>query len=252
MNQDFKKIGNDELQHLLDMRCCGKYMLNNYYGVDLTDVESYVTENTLILKKDCGTFFRLYIISNDELDVIRVLKNIESETVINIPTRKGIDSWHNVLRESGYELLATYRRYCYSEYKKGNDRNLQYAEESDCSNIIHDLNVFFSPITGHLPKEQELLELIKNENIVVNRDLDTGVINGAMCYTIAGKKAEFPFWYDKGNNGLSLLYNVFYICHKKEVKNIQFWVNNENVDTIKLHKLLGAKDSGLVDYIYKK
>ncbi len=93
--------------------------------------------------------------------------------------------------------------------------------------------------------------MILDSQIVVNRD-DEGKVNGALCYKIKGKKAELPFWFDKGGDGLSLLFNVFFLCHQADVRQIVFWVNDRNTNTIAIHSMLGAKADGLVDYIFNK
>lgn len=248
----FNSIEIQQLTNIVDERCSFKYTWNNYFGIDLHDVECYLQNDILVLKKSFGDYSRIYLMTNSEIELIDVLKTLPKNSIINIPSRKGIDIWKTVFERSGYSPLAVYRRYVYTTYKKGNSRNIHYAKLSDIEYLLRDLNHFFSPLTGHLPNKMQLTKFVKNENIVVDRDLQTGEIKGALCFDISGKRCELLFWFHYGGNGLALLYNVFYLCHEKGVKNILFWVNDDNISTIGIHKMLGAKEDGLVDYLFNK
>lgn len=234
---------------LINSFCLKKHLLSNYFGVDNNDIEYYFSESTILIKSNYEGYSRIYLMSDNINEVKELLTQLPVNCVINIPSRKGVGEWNHVLTEGGYQPLATYHRYVYSNYRKGNDKKLSFATVDDTQDIIKSLNEIFSPLTGHLPDEESLNELINNNAIVVNRN-EEGVVNGALCFIIKGKRCELPFWFDKGGNGLSLLFNVFYLCHQKDVRNIAFWVNDVNNDTIGIHKLLGAKEDGMVDYIY--
>ena len=239
----------DGLKGVIDRACLKKHAYSNYYGIDLYGVKYYGDEENLFIIKPYEGFYRVYIMANDEWTVKKVLQTLPQNSCINIPSRKGIDAWGTILNEAGYRQIATYHRYGYVNYRKGNDRLLLFAELQDLDLIESELHKFFSPLTGHLPNIVELTKMIDNKQIVVNRD-ECGQVNGALCYQIKGKKAELPFWFDKGGDGLSLLFNVFYLCHQSDVRQILFWVNDLNVDTIAIHTMLGAKVDGLVDYIF--
>lgn len=248
---EFIKVENDNLKAIIDDFSSIRHTFNNYYGIDLNGVECIVEADNLFLIKRFIGYNRLYMIANDSSVVIEVLRMIPSNTVINIPSRTEPFVWDALFKDSRIEPLAKYHRLNYTNYRKGNNKNLEYANESDTHIIIGQLNDFFSPLTGHLPSTDELTKMINNKTIIVNRD-EQNQISGAISCQIIGKKAELTFWYDYADNGLSLLYNVFFVCHEKEVRIITFWVNDENANTIGIHEMLGAKKDGLTDYIYIK
>lgn len=237
------------LKDVIDRACSIKHIYSNYYGIDLCGVRYYGNENNLFLLKSDEGFQRVYLLANKGDEIKTVLKSLPANSCINIPSRIGIDIWLPILKEADYKQVAIYHRYCYLNYRKGNDTNLQYAEKQDRDLIDKELHGFFSLLTGHLPNKNELNKMIEDKQIVVNRDIK-GQVTGALCYQIKGKKAELPFWYDKDGNGLSLLFNVFYLCHKAAVRRIVFWVNDSNDKTKAIHTMLGAKVDGLVDYIF--
>lgn len=187
---------------------------------------------------------------SDDVDEVKdLLSRVSGNCAINIPTRKELGIWNEILLESGFNHIATYSRFVYSDYKKGHIHGLSFAVIGDLPKIQSELLNFFDPITGHLPSKEELEDLIVNECIVVNRDVQ-GLVSGAICYKVKGRVAELPFWFDIKGNGLNLLYNIYKLCHEKGLKKISFWVNDKNAATARLHKLLGAKEDGLQDYIY--
>lgn len=226
-----------------------RHILSNYYGITTPNMQYAYSEGSLFIRCNYEGFSRIYLMSDDKEEAAGFLKELPKNSVINIPSRNGVDDWQDLLRDSDYSLIATYRRYVYSNYRKGNDKSLSFAEERDVPEIYRILNEVFSPITGHLPDMEDLRVLISKRQIVVNRNADNAV-NGAMCFVIKGKRCELPFWFDNSGTGMSLLYNVFFLCHQDDVRNISFWVNDANTDTIGIHKLLGAKEDGMVDYIF--
>lgn len=237
------------LKEIIDSACLKKHAYSNYFGLDLNNVSYYGDEDNLFILKPYDGYNRVYLMANDEEIIKRVFRDLPLNSCINIPSKNGIDTWGRLFDASGYNQIATYRRYGYTNYRKGNDRNLHFAELRDLELIERELHNFFSPLTGHLPNKEELTWMIEKKQIVVNRD-ENNHVNGALCYQIKGKKAELPFWFDKSGNGLSLMFNVFYLCHQADVRQIVFWVNDENTGTIAIHTMLGAKADGLVDYIF--
>lgn len=243
--------GKEEIESLINDFSASKHKWQNYFGIDLTDTEAAYGGDNLFLKKQYNGFCRIYIMANGESILTDYLSILPCNHIINIPSRVGIDIWTPILEKNKFRQIATYSRYVYSNYRKGNDKNLVFATVEDLEHINNELHHFFSPLTGHLPNIEELLKMIEEKRIVVNRNTE-GKVEGALCYQIKGKKAELPFWFDRSGDGLSLLFNVFYLCHCAEVRQIVFWVNDENINTISIHKMLGAKADGLVDYIFNK
>jgi hypothetical protein len=248
---DFKYLDSDKLRELIYVFSSKKHIFSNYYGIGLTNVKVFESGDNLFLLRHFDGFCRLYIIASDVEIVRSVLFIVPQNTVINIPSKTGVDIWDTLFSGSEIELLAKYHRFNYVNYRKGNKKHLDFAKIDEASVIARHLDHFFSPLTGHLPTISELTEMISNDTVLVNRN-EQGIISGALSCQISGRKGELTFWYDYNGNGLSLLYNAFYLCREKDVRIITFWINGENLDTMRLHEMLGAKRDGLIDYIFVK
>lgn len=243
--------GDEKMKQAIDGFCAKKHLLSNYYGLTNEDVSYILTEKSLLLKCEFCGFYRLYIMTDDLDEVHSILSIVPDNCVINIPSRKYPFDWEEILTKASFTKIAKYTRFSYSVYRKGHNRNLIFATKEDIPAIERSLLHFFNPITGHLPSSDELLELIKDQSVIIDKD-QIGNLTGAICYRIRGRVAELPFWFHKEGKGLDLLYYVFYNCHKKDVKKISFWVNDTNKEVVNIHKILGAKEDGLSDYIYFK
>lgn len=248
-NETFLFRKDNGMSQAIDRFCLKKHLLSNFYVLTSEDVEYIKTDKSLLLKCQFSNFYRLYIMTDDLDEMTEILSSVPEKCVINIPSRHYPEVWDEIMMKTNFNKIAKYSRFSYSDYRKGHNRDISFATLGDIPDIEKRLLEFFNPLTGHLPSSHELMEMIKDKSIIINKDIN-GVLTGAICYRIKGRVAELPFWFDKEGKGLNLLYNVFYLCHQKEIKKISFWVNDTNKDVINIHTLLGAKEDGLSDYIY--
>lgn len=228
-----------------------KLIFNNYFGIDLSDVDFIKTDYTLILRKPYVGFYRVYILSEDEDDLSFLLKDMDKNHAINIPTKKEIFVWDKVLSNSGFYNFALYERYRNKKvFEKNGDLIDYYAVDSDLEEIKKGLFEAFSPITGWLPNDTTLISMIKNRQIMVNRD-DQGM-SGIIVYTISGKKADLNAWIGLRGQGIYLFLNMFNLLAEKGVRIANAWINQKNTSVKKMYKIMGFEPDGLKDYIYIK
>lgn len=61
---------------------------SNYYGRQLEEGDDYVeTDSSLVLRKKEGDFYRIYIMSVSQADVVDILKKLPGVNVLNIPAK---------------------------------------------------------------------------------------------------------------------------------------------------------------------
>jgi hypothetical protein len=228
-----------------------KLIFNNYFGISLEDVDFVKTEHSLILRKSYVSFYRIYVMSDDENDLIILLKGIQKNHSINIPTKKDITIWDKVLVVSGFDNFAIYERHFNTKkFEKRGELTECYAKESDFEEIRNSLYSTFSPITGWLPNEKELKQKISNKQIMINRD-EQG-LSGIIVYTINNKKADLNAWVGLRGQGIYLFLDMFNLLAEKEVKIAHAWINEKNTSVKKIYKIMGFVPDGLKDYIYIK
>lgn len=254
MKETFSSISTSEIQALVaDFKNTHDIVLSNYFGVSETDAhEMLVTPQTLLLRKKEHHFQRLFLLSSDEAELVNLLRTLDDEEyVLNIPTKKGIGHWEQVLADAGFTFLAQYDRYYNREIEYRESDIGTFAVEEDADEILNLLYVDeFSVYTDYLPTKPELIEMIKEGRVLVNKE--DGHVLGVLIFTLEGKKCYLNIWIDKSKHGLYLLFDAYNIMVEKGVTLAYFWIRSDNKKIIKLHKLTGAVPDGLSDYSFIK
>jgi len=225
-------------------------VLSNYYNLNLEDVSFYKTEFSIVIKKSFDTFSRIYFMTHDIEDLKQVLSSIEGAQVINFPTVQDNSIINNLMHSCGYTSYKVYEIYS-NNFNKGNDTFVdQFATEKDLDRVKFLLYKELDVYSDHLPNDHDLLEMIRNKQVLVNYEDEK--ICGVFIFSIQGKKCYFNFWVDTSKNGLFLLFNMHNYLKLKEITYSYLWVNTQNEKVIKIHKLFGCKPNGSMDYIYTK
>jgi hypothetical protein len=109
----------------------------------------------------------------------------------------------------------------------------------------------FTTYTDYLPEDEDLLAMISNRQILVNR-YENGRVGGIVIFTIEAAKGYINVWLDKTGNGIPLMYKTYNVFESNGVKYVNFWINSQNRNVIVLHRMMGAKPDGLIDYTFIK
>lgn len=246
----------------------GRPCLSNYFGVSREyDYELYFSASSLIVKQINGQFSRLYFMSRDVNDLSGLLNSLDDCTyVFNIPSKNGLEVWSPLLNKIPFELYGKYYRY----YNKGivsansllhsiaNEDAIIEAEGfklckpadvSDFEAIKKMLFDTFDIYTDHLPSDSQLMKMIEEKRIFVNRRPDDGIC-GLAAFETTGKKCYQNFWVDNNELGLYLMRGIYEQMIENNISITDFWVADWNKSVIKLHKMLGAVPDGMIDVTY--
>lgn len=225
----------------------------NFYGADLQGkYEIIETATTILVRKIEEGFYRLYICSTNHDELLKFLLLLDNNKyVLNIPTKKGTDSWDALLEESGFEPYAKYDRYYNTQIEKRESDIGVTAESDDVDGIMNLIYCDeFSVYTDYLPSKSDILEMISNNQVIVNKK--DNQVKGVIIYTIEGRKCYLNLWIDRSGEGLYLLFDVYNIMIEKGLKYAYFWAKSTNKKVIKIHKLTGAVPDGTSDYTFIK
>lgn len=255
MNKEimFQKSTPKEIQIIVsDFMKRGRMLYNNYYGLnDDDECDYYISDHSLLVRKKEFHFYRLYVMSLDESDLLLLLKGLYgAEYAINIPSKTSIDNWDSLLRESGFEFLDVYSRYYNNNIKTFPTVIDSFAASDEIDDIASLLYDNFSLYTDHLPTRKELEQMVANRQIIT--DHQGNKVCGVLIYTITGNKGYQNAWIDKGENGLGLLFKVKSIFIERGIKYCYYWIKDTNKSVIKMHTMMGGRPDGLKDYSYLK
>jgi len=228
---------------------------SNYFGQAFEPDDWYLeTEHTFILAKPVDDFFRLFLSSDDREEVVALLKVMEGINVINLPSKREIVEWYQLMADAGYENIGIYERYFYTKFRPGGTLDqIKFAQSEQVEEIYDLLYGYegFSPYTDYLPSKDELSQLIKEQFVIVN-ELSEQVV-GTYLFQIDGKKCYLRAWIDKSPvDGFKLIFNMHTIMREKGITYAYLWVNSENKRVKSIHQFLGAKPDGLKDYTFIK
>ena len=256
MENKFIKESKEAIEKLVDdWKVNHKPILSNYYGLTSGyDYEYLLKDSSIVVRKKEGDFYRLFVLSTNPEELYGLLSPLEDENVINIPSRKPIDDWEVVMKNSGFEYYSTYSRYCNTKIasmKKHKTTLNIHANLEHTDDIYQLLTETFSPYTGHLPNKRELEEMIANQQVMIDKFPD-GRVSGVNIHTITGVTGYGNAWVDKGEHAVELLLDMYNEMIEKGVKRHVFWVNDANIGVAKMHIKMGAKLDGLKDYTYIK
>ena len=250
----FSSISSTEiLDFVSNFKNSHEVMFSNYFGLkDSENYEILKVDGTIMLRKKEHNFYRLFMLSANKEELISILNSLQGETyVINIPTKKGLGCWEEILSAGGFTFLAQYDRYYNRQIEYRESEIGTFAEEDDADAIISLLYVEeFSIYTDYLPTKEELINMIRNRQVIINKKGDD--VLGVLIFTIEGKKCYLNIWIDRSKEGLYLLFDAYNIMSEKSIPLSYFWVKSTNKKIIKLHKLTGAVADGLSDYSYIK
>ena len=218
---------------------------SNHYGI-------FELENTTLVRKEDNGFYRLYICSSDSEELSSCLLALkESIYAINIPSKKDISYWREILEKSGFAYYARYDRYYNTQIEKRESDVGVIATNEDADGILNLIyNGEFSVYTDYLPTRKEIIDMISNRQVIINKRNDK--VLGVIIYTIEGRKCYINLWIDYSGEGLFLLFDVYNIMVEKGLKYAYFWANSTNKKVIKIHKLTGATIDGVSDYTFLK
>ena len=250
----FDRIASSSLMSkVTTLKSSGKVTFANYYGMnDADECECFETSHCILIRKQERDFYRLYIVSTDDNELFQLIGKLDSvKYVLNIPSKGDVTEQKEFLEKAGFSFIGVYNRFYNNHIINRECDEEEFAVENDHDEIKHLLYDNFSFYTDHLPSEDDLMVMIRNHGIVVNR-FDDGKVGGFVIHTIEGKKAYINAWLDKTGNGLRLMVQTYNLIERQGIKYAYLWINAQNRNVIVLHKMMGARPDGLADYSFIK
>jgi len=212
------------------------------------------TDQTILLANDEFDFFRLYFFTSNLADLGQALHdaNYPGDVVAGHLTKEHDKKVATAFDQGGFHLIATYGRMeTYQLPQQPPSPALAYAVPADADQIHQDLFRAFNKYTDHLPTKTRLLDYIKNQQVIVKRQI--GQIVGAVCFQLHGLKVNYNYIYSLSGNGLDFLQlqNNFYgVMNQRGIHAGFLWINQANKRLADFYRAAGWRFDGLQDYFY--
>lgn len=231
----------------------GKILFNNLpvlHDVSLYQISK--TDDSLLIRKREHNFYRLFVCSNNDADIKKSLNSLYDDIyLLNIPTKEDIMESKSLLYDCGFELCGVYKRFYNKSIVHRDEVCGAFAHPDDFDDIKAMLYETFSTYTDYIPEDEELLSMISNRQVLVNR-YENGRVGGFVIFTIEAARGYINVWLDKTGNGIPLMNKTYNVFEENGVKYVNFWINSQNRNVIVLHRMMGAKSDGLIDYTFLK
>ena len=210
----------------------------------------YITTTIECLKSDLKTFLTLFI-STCDIDY-------EKKLVIDIVGGDAISNITDVFVHLGfvkYQSLHRMSRCGILNIENINYGDVFFADLCDLQGIMSYFVSYFDPISEQLPLMEELVELKKNNCILVCKINDE--IAGFLIYEVQGITLYLRYWFVHPNYRNRKIGSKLFSKFKEigiKTKRQLFWVIDNNENAIKRYKHYGFESEKMFNYVllYKK
>lgn len=240
------------------------FVSNIYCNPDRID-QIEQNDNALAYGYDDKGVFRVYFAANDADALCDILKKFPKSSGIEIIGAELDERLEKALDDAEFESFAVYLRATIHNMKEDIYKNLpekyqdvdcwsyvQYAEPEHAQEIYDMLYGTFKPLTSHLQNMDELLEDIKNKQVVVA--LEDGHVLGFMTYEYQGKKLYMEHAI---NNGPSILMHAIYMALLEKALedgiNVTYtWMRDDNSRVLAFARRYGYEIDNVKNFVFEK
>ena len=214
----------------------------------------------LFVEKSRYDFWRCYFYIQDIAKVNWAIFK-EKTLITEIVVRKSkIEKWKSILevfeKNGAFIIYDAYMRFAKelpeTTFKNLDFSNIQISQEEDLVDILQLIETNFNSYSNKIPSVDELKLLTKSTFLIKEK----GEIVAFFITEKKGTTLEFRYWlvleqYRGRRYGERLINRV--LTHDPEIRRVTSWVSQKNKSVIRVHKKLGFKEDGLINYIlYRK
>jgi hypothetical protein len=242
----------------LRSRHSGQIPLTNYFRQPLDRVDSLrllVGDRTVCFLHDEWDFSRLYVVSYAAADLESLLVAISWPALVAADwiSRTGCTEIGTPLSAAGFHLHATYDRIlCRNLRRDMPNSHLRFADACESERVHALLFRAFDKYADHIPRQSEVRDLIRLQQVLITRGDWGDDINGLVVFPIQGRTCNFNFLYNEGlpRQLAHLLGNFYGVLAQRGVESGFSWVRRTRPAVLRLHQSFGWTPDGLVDYIF--
>ena len=245
----------------------GSIITNYYYNIadDGEDYEIIRSKDSLVFIKNQVKRQDALFCTTDMKDCLKILKTLDKDVMLSIVSKDSDYDTHS-FDAAGFELYAVYERFgdrlydvdTQSELMKDNKMDSKYDEsygeypsKDDIPEIQRILEEVFDPLTDDFFTDEELLSLIENKNVVVERTAKR--IYCINIFQIFGKKFYGNILWNIGMPYVSYSIEKKTLLEAIRNKGVNYrylWIRKDNASA--LARNLTQKSENIYNYIFRK
>lgn len=210
----------------------------------------FVRDNSIFIIKKDSSFYRFYYFINDYKDLNNLdeffglyKKPIVLEIISNDTVDKNLDTM------IGFNAYRIYSRYRANRTNRNYDI-VKIAGLKDIDEILELINETFDPLSDYIPSINELKNLISKEEVFVVK-IDNKLA-GVSIYEKREKNYYFRLSCVHQNHRPGLIGYMLASHSPENGMSYSTWIDDCNVEAIKLNTALGYKKDGTKNYIFIK
>lgn len=236
------KIYNNRVNH---SNC---YMNYNEFIELIEENEFIVRNNSIFIMVNQNSFYRFYFFIND-YEELKNLNNFfalyRKPIVLEIISNMQIDD--NIYTKSGFEPYKIYSRYR-TDKKNKNFDSVKIANIEDTEDISTLINETFDPLSDYIPSNDELKNLILNKEVFIVKVDDK--LAGVSIFEKRDKNYYFRLSCVHQKHRPGLIGYMLASTSPQDGSNYSTWIDDNNIEAIKLNTFLGYKPDGVKNYIF--
>ncbi|MCT7582043.1 MBL fold metallo-hydrolase [Aliarcobacter butzleri] len=222
---------------------------NDFLNI-LDNSNFFVRNDSIFIMKKYFGFYKFYYFVND----YKNLNNLndffglyKQPVIIEIISCREIDE--GIYTKIGFKPYKIYSRYR-TDKKNKNFDIVKIANIEDMEDISTLINETFDPLGDYIPSNDELIELIlKKEVFIIKVD---NKLAGVSIYEKRHKNYYFRLSCVHPDHRPGLIGYMLASTSPKDGNIYSAWVDDKNLEAIKLNTLLGYKIDGTKNYIFIK
>lgn len=225
--------------------------LNYQAFIELLENSNFIVrDNSIFIMSNQNGFYKFYFFVNNDEE----LKNLDSffyfykePIILEIVSNNKVDA--NLYAKIGFKPYKIYSRYRTNKKNKSFDI-VKLANIEDIEDISTLINETFDPLSDYIPSNDELIKLILREEVYIIR-IDNELA-GVSIFEKRDKNYYFRLSCVHQKHRPGLIGYMLASTSPQNGSNYSTWIDDNNIEAIKLNTFLGYKLDGIKNYIFIK
>ncbi len=222
---------------------------NDFINI-LDNSNFFVRNDSIFIMKKYSSFYKFYYFVNNYKNLNNLndfFSLYRQPIIIEVISYREIDE--NLYIKIGFKPYKIYSRYR-TDRKNKNFDIVKIANIKDTENISSLINETFDPLSDYIPNNDELIELILRKEVYIIK-VDNKLA-GVSIYEKRHRNYYFRLSCVHPNHRPGLIGYMLASSSPKDGSNYYAWIDDKNLEAIKLNTLLGYKMDKTKNYIFVK